>query len=62
MFIFYGFETTGIRDRWHADEAPWTTFAQADAQIEEIRQAGAMNDQQLEALQDFYDATRAGNP
>jgi len=62
MFIFYGFETTGVLDRWHADEAPWTTFAQVDGQIEEMRQAGAMNDDQQEALRDFYDAMRAGNP
>jgi exodeoxyribonuclease-1 len=48
-----------IQERWHAAEAPWTTFADVDHQIEEIRQAGAMNDEPLEALQVFYDVLRA---
>lgn len=47
-----------IRDRWHADEAPWTTFATVDAQLAEISEAGALGDDQINALRGFYDGLR----
>ncbi len=44
--------------RWHAENAPWTTFAAVDRQIEEIEQVGELGDQRLRELRAYYDERR----
>lgn len=48
----------GIRERWQAEKAPWTTFTDVDAQLEEIQEVGALDEEQLGALLEFYDGMR----
>lgn len=49
-----------MRDRWHSDaeDARWTTFADADEQLEEIENRGRMNPDDISRLRAFYDERR----
>lgn len=50
--------SAGIRERWQKEEAPWTTFTDVDAQLEEIQEVGALDEEQLGALRAFYGGLR----
>ena len=52
--------TAAMQDRWYANaaDAGWITFAEADEQLEEIENSGAMNAADIGRLREFYDERR----
>lgn len=49
---------SAIRQRWNADDAPWTTFAKVDDGLAEVRQKDLLGEEAVEALVAFYDGLR----
>ena len=52
---------SAILDRWQSvdPDVPWTTFVDVDQQLEEIEQAGAMDQVSLQGLRTFYESLKA---